>query len=114
MKLTTAISSSIFSSAGVERDSSLSALQGAIPEFVRGLRSDFSLGGLKLAYLVVALNYNHSEAGFRVQYSAWVFLLLAIMSGPKLSKLAPTRAQDRLRTENDSLASLQTATVPSV
>jgi len=81
---------------------------------VRGLRSDFSLGGLKLAYLVVALNYNHSEAGFRVQCCTWVFLLLAIMSGPKLSKLAPTRAQERLRTENDSLASLQTATVPPV
>jgi exopolysaccharide production protein ExoQ len=81
---------------------------------VRGLRSDFSLGGLKLAYLVVALNYNHSEAGFRVQYCTWVFLLLAIMSGPKLSKLALTRAQERHRTENDSLASLQTATVPAV
>jgi len=81
---------------------------------VRGLRSDFSLGGLKLAYLVVALNYNHSEAGFRVQYCTWVFLLLAIMSGPKLSKLAPTRAQEWLRSENDSLASLETATVPAV
>ena len=46
-----------------------------------------------------------------MQYCIWVFLLLAIMSGPKLSKLAPTCAQDMLRTENDSLASLQTATV---
>ena len=81
---------------------------------VRGLRSDFSLGGLRLAYLVVALNYNHSEAGFRVQYCTWVFLLLAIFSGPKLSTLAPTRAEDMLRTENDSIASLQIATVPPV
>jgi exopolysaccharide production protein ExoQ len=81
---------------------------------IRGLRSDFSLGGLKLAYLVVALNYSHSEMGFRVQYCTWVFLLLAIMSGLRLSKLAPTHAQDRLHTENDSLASLQTATVPQV
>lgn len=79
---------------------------------VRSLRSDFSLGGLKLAYLVVALNYNHSEAGFRVQYCIWVFLLLALMSGPKLSKLAHTRVPGKPRTENDSLESLQIATIP--
>jgi exopolysaccharide production protein ExoQ len=84
------------------------------PRIVRGLRSDFSLGGLKLAYFVVALNYNHSEAGFRVQYCTWVFLLLAIMCAPRLSKLAPTRAEDGLLTENDSLASLQTTTVSPV
>jgi O-antigen ligase len=79
------------------------------PRIARGLRSDFSLGGLNLAYLIAALNFNHSESDFRVQYCVWVFFLLAIMSAPSWAKPSGTRVQNEVRTEHKSLL-LQAAT----
>jgi exopolysaccharide production protein ExoQ len=79
-------------------------LAATYPKLVRGLRSDFSLPGLMLAYLIAALNFNHSESDFRVQYSVWVFLLLAIMAAPSWAKTAGTRLRDEIGIEDKAFA----------
>lgn len=43
-------------------------------------RRNPSLGGLMLAYIIPAVFYNFTEAGFRMVYLMWIFLLLAIIS----------------------------------
>ncbi len=48
-------------------------------KILRGLR-DTSLARLELAYLLVAIVYSFTEAGFRMLSLTWVFLLLAIVS----------------------------------
>lgn len=49
------------------------------------LRLDSRLSGLKLAYFVAALNYSHSEAGFRMTSNMWVYFLLATAAVPIMS-----------------------------
>jgi len=58
------------------------------PRLARRIGSDVTLGPVMLAYIVAALNYNHSEAGFRVQSSVWAFFLLAAMFAPLLANRA--------------------------
>lgn len=48
-------------------------------KILSGLR-DTSLARLELAYLLVAIVYSFTEAGFRMLSLTWVFLLLAIVS----------------------------------
>lgn len=48
-------------------------------------RQDRYIGGLKLAYFVAALNYSHSEAGFRMLSNMWIYFLLATTALPKPS-----------------------------
>jgi exopolysaccharide production protein ExoQ len=43
-----------------------------------------SIGGLMLAYLIIAAVYNITEAGFRMLDPIWIFLLLAIVSGSSI------------------------------
>lgn len=73
------------------------------PELARRIGSDVTLGPVMLAYMVVALNYNHSEAGFRVQSSVWVFFLLGITSAAVLPKRAGSRLEKDLRAGGESL-----------
>lgn len=47
---------------------------------VQAYRRNFSIGGLMLAYIVAAVVYSITEAGFRMMDPMWVFLLLAIVS----------------------------------
>lgn len=41
------------------------------------------MGSLRLAYIVIAIPYNFTEAGFRMQNLPWIFLLLAIIGIPQ-------------------------------
>ena len=47
---------------------------------IRNLRQNPKSGGLWLAYLVIAVIYNCTEAGFRMLDPIWIFFLLALMS----------------------------------
>jgi O-antigen ligase len=57
---------------------------------VKAFRYDNALGPLLLAYVVVAVAYNISEAGFRMLDVAWIFLLLAIVAANRVVTLAQT------------------------
>jgi len=46
------------------------------------MREDFSSGSIRVAYFVIAVIYNFTEAGFRMCFMAWIFFLLAIMPSP--------------------------------
>jgi O-antigen ligase len=50
---------------------------------VVALRQDPNTGKLMLAYFVLALIYNFTEAGFKMQNPVWIFFLLAVMAIPK-------------------------------
>ncbi|HYU45500.1 MAG TPA: hypothetical protein VEK84_04890, partial [Terriglobales bacterium] len=47
------------------------------------LRGDPHLGRLKLAFFVVGVIYNFTEAGFRMLDPIWIVFLMAIMTLPK-------------------------------
>jgi exopolysaccharide production protein ExoQ len=47
------------------------------------LRRDPSTAGLMLAYFVVALAYNFTEAAFKSLHPVWIFFVLAIVAVPK-------------------------------
>jgi O-antigen ligase len=57
---------------------------------VGSLRRDPELGRLRLAYFVVAVLYNLTEAAFKVMHPVWIVFLLAITVVPK-----PPRREDR-------------------
>jgi len=44
----------------------------------KAFRRNQRLGGLMVSYVVVAVAYNITEAGFRLMDAMWIFLLLAI------------------------------------
>ena len=75
------------------------------PRLARRIASDVTLGPVMLAYMVAALNYNHTEAGFRVQSSVWVFFLLGTMSAAVLPKRTGSRLEKDLRAGDESLVS---------
>lgn len=57
---------------------------------MREWRRDSGAGILKLGYLVAAIVYNLTEAGFRMLDPVWIFFLLAIMVWPTTpAKLGP-------------------------
>jgi exopolysaccharide production protein ExoQ len=60
---------------------------------VRAVRRDSDLGTLSLAYFVVGIIYNFTEAGFRMLDPVWITFLLAIIASSKLPlpKVAPLR-----------------------
>ncbi len=47
---------------------------------VAAFRRNPYLGGLMLAYIIASAFYSVTEAGFRMTYLMWIFLLLAIFS----------------------------------
>lgn len=58
------------------------------------------LSNLRLAYFIVAIAYNFTEAGFKMMHPVWIMLLLAIMAAPKVAtpdagpQLRPGRAEE--------------------
>lgn len=47
---------------------------------IRAFRRSPSLGGLLIAYVVVAVFYSITEAGFRLLFYPWIFLLLTVFA----------------------------------
>ena len=50
---------------------------------VSRLRPDTETGGLKLAYVVVGIVYNLTEAGLRIFSPTWIVFLVSIIAVPK-------------------------------
>ena len=63
---------------------------------IREVRQDTDVGKLMLAYFVLALIYNFTEAGFKMMNPVWVFFLLAIMAIPKSALSAVAEATPAL------------------
>ena len=61
------------------------------------LRSDPESGSLMLAYLVAAALYSYTEAGFRILFYPWSFLLMMIMGASRISSLASESGKTRGR-----------------
>jgi hypothetical protein len=57
---------------------------------VSAFRRESALGALLLAYVVTAVAFNVSEAGFRMLSLEWFFLLLAIVAANRVSSFAET------------------------
>lgn len=60
---------------------------------VSAFRRDTALGGLLVAYVVTAVAFNVTEAGFRMLSLGWFFLLLAILAANRIVSLAGTPSQ---------------------
>jgi hypothetical protein len=54
---------------------------------VAAFRVDPGLGGLMLAYVLTVPIYSYTEAGFRMLFFTWSFLLLAIIGAGRIGKL---------------------------
>lgn len=63
-------------------------------------RRDSALGALLVAYIVTAVFYNYSEAGFRILSMEWFCLLLAVVTASRVVSLVEGRT---VSTRNDSL-----------
>ena len=53
-------------------------------------RRDSALGALLVAYVVTAVFYNYSEAGFRILSLEWFCLLLSVVAANRVISLAQT------------------------
>ncbi len=51
----------------------------------KALRKNWSIAGLMLAYVVAAIIYSITEAGFRMLDPIWIFLLLAIVTSTSIT-----------------------------
>jgi exopolysaccharide production protein ExoQ len=54
---------------------------------VLAVRQDPTAGKLRLAYFVLALIYNFTEAAFKMQSPVWIFFLLSVMALPSVALL---------------------------
>jgi O-antigen ligase len=63
-------------------------------------RRDSALGALLVAYVVTALFYNYSEAGFRMISMEWFCLLLSVVTASRVMSMVKDRA---VSTQNDYL-----------
>jgi exopolysaccharide production protein ExoQ len=52
---------------------------------VKGFRREPALGGLLLAYILAAIVYSITEAGFRMLHPMWVFFLLAVIEASDIA-----------------------------
>ena len=50
---------------------------------IAAFKRDPNMGSLKLAYFMIAVIYNLSESGFRMQDPVWIFFLWAILAVPE-------------------------------
>ncbi len=57
---------------------------------VSAFRRDPALGGLLVVYVVTAVTFNVTEAGFRMLSLEWFFLLVSIMAASRVISLAQT------------------------
>ena len=62
---------------------------------VRAFRRDPGLGALLVAYVVTAVTYNITEAGFRMLDPLWIFLLLSVIAANRIISLKPSRRRPR-------------------
>jgi exopolysaccharide production protein ExoQ len=60
---------------------------------VAAFRIDPDLGGLMLAYVMTVPVYSYTEAGFRMLFFTWSFLLVAIIGATRISKLTGENVQ---------------------
>ncbi|MGA7106883.1 MAG: O-antigen ligase family protein [Terracidiphilus sp.] len=74
---------------------------------VKAFRKNTQIGGLFLAYIIVAAVYSITEAGFRMLDPMWIFLLLAVVGASgvnaglfarKATKTLATRTDDGIKT----------------
>jgi exopolysaccharide production protein ExoQ len=56
---------------------------GGYRKIVKSFRNNPEMGGLKLAFFLICLVYNFTEASFKMQSPVWIFFLWAIMAAPK-------------------------------
>jgi exopolysaccharide production protein ExoQ len=52
------------------------------PKVLRALRLDTESGKLMLAYFILGLIYNFTEAGFKMMNPVWIFFIMAVMAVP--------------------------------
>jgi exopolysaccharide production protein ExoQ len=52
------------------------------------VRNDLGLGSLLVAYIVTAITYNMTEAGFRMLSPSWFFLMLAILAASRVTRVS--------------------------
>lgn len=75
---------------------------------IAGLRWDPEIGRLRLAYFVVGVVYNCTEAGFKMMAAVWILFLLALFTPARMaSRNVRTAAPQAL--PDESLADLQAA-----
>jgi O-antigen ligase len=60
---------------------------------VGAFRRDPGLGALLVAYVVTAVTYNITEAGFRMLGPSWFFLLLSVLAANRVISLAETASE---------------------
>ena len=58
---------------------------------VNAFRRDPILGGLVIAYILAAIIYNITEAGFRMMHAMWIFFLLAVIEASGIAAGASVR-----------------------
>jgi exopolysaccharide production protein ExoQ len=76
-------------------------------------RRHTEVGPLRLAYFVVGVVYNFTEAGFRMLDPVWIAFLLAVMAVPGDWKQNQTASARNLRTFSPELAPCLTEVPPS-
>ena len=73
---------------------------------VNSLCQGSPLGRLRIAFFIVAVLYNITEAGFKVTHPIWIAFLLAIVVVPKLplqESRGPSMRKNITRGENTSV-----------
>jgi exopolysaccharide production protein ExoQ len=73
---------------------------------VIGLREAPNIARLMLAYFVIALIYNFTEAGFKFQGPVWIFFLLAVIAIPTALTSESTAAVETYRPNKFALSRL--------
>jgi exopolysaccharide production protein ExoQ len=82
---------------------------------VAACQFDPDSGSLMLAYVLTAVMYSYTEAGFRMLFYQWSFLILAIMGASRISKLTGENAQ-KDTTPSESVwwgTAVQTTSIPA-
>jgi exopolysaccharide production protein ExoQ len=59
---------------------------------VKAFRRDPKLGSLMIAYILTAMVYSVTEAGFRMMYPIWIFFLLAVIQASSIAAAADVGA----------------------
>jgi exopolysaccharide production protein ExoQ len=60
---------------------------------MKAFRREPALGGLLLAYVLTAITYNITEAGFRMMGITWIFLLLSVLQANVIASVSVPTSQ---------------------
>jgi O-antigen ligase len=63
---------------------------------VKAFRREPLLGGLLVAYVLCAMIYSITEAGFRMMHPMWIFFLLAVIEGSNIAAGVSVRASQTI------------------